>query len=477
MDDLFRTLTLSNVSGDALGTAMDILGSDWGNSSDWSGSQEHEHQHNISPFMEPDRDKSGFSPVPNLASVSEQTNITMTGGSTMTGSSGFGQGSSRQNQESACCSPVSLDMPMARQQAVQPQPLQHPVANDDQDDAASEFSRSSSSNWSHNDHLQRTVEGSNRLQLSDLIGRGAFGSVYRGLWKGRQAAIKVVEHDNGLLGECDELDVLASGMDTRSPLDTAGSSMNGNAAVMLEAALSSAVMHQNVVQTYDYQTRSSSLSGGQETFVVMEWCDRGSLESAVSDGVFHQHQPGLFEDQANMPTVCATLLDIAAGMAYLHKMHILHCDLKLRNVLLKSSQDAWRGFTVKVSDFGLSKLMPDSHAQPCDNLATDDVVGTVTHMAPELLAGGRTSPAADVYAFGILMFELWTGKAAFAGLSKVQVMVGVVSSGLRPVFPLHCPAWYSSLAAACWMQSANSRPSFAALCAQLQSEAGQGNML
>ena len=52
-------------------------------------------------------------------------------------------------------------------------------------------------------------------------------------------------------------------MDTRSPLDTAGSSMNGNAAVMLEAALSSAVMHQHVVQTYDYQTRSSSLSGGQ----------------------------------------------------------------------------------------------------------------------------------------------------------------------------------------------------------------------
>ncbi|KAL0055614.1 hypothetical protein WJX82_002414 [Trebouxia sp. C0006] len=87
------------------------------------------------------------------------------------------------------------------------------------------------------------------------------------------------------------------------------------------------------------------------------------------------------------------------------------------------------------------------------------------------------SPAADVYAFGVLMFELWTGQAAFAGLSKVQIMVGVVSSGLRPVFPLHCPAWYSSLAAACWMQSADSRPSFAALCARLQSEAGQGNML
>ncbi len=57
-------------------------------------------------------------------------------------------------------------------------------------------------------------------------------------------------------------------MEARSHLDTAGSSINGNTAVMLEAALSSAVMHQNVVQTYDYQTRSSSLSGGQVSFAL-----------------------------------------------------------------------------------------------------------------------------------------------------------------------------------------------------------------
>lgn len=80
--------------------------------------------------------------------------------------------------------------------------------------------------------------------------------------------LQVVEHDNGLLGECDELDMLATGMDARSHLDTAGSSMNGNTAVMLEAALSSTVLHQNVVQTYDYQTRSSSLSGGQVSFAL-----------------------------------------------------------------------------------------------------------------------------------------------------------------------------------------------------------------
>ena len=70
----------------------------------------------------------------------------------------------------------------------------------------------------------------------------------------------------------------------------------------------------------------------------MEWCDRGSLEAAVSDGLYHGGEGGNGNQQANMPMICATLLDIAAGMAYLHKMHILHCDLKLRNVLLKSSQ-------------------------------------------------------------------------------------------------------------------------------------------
>ena len=75
----------------------------------------------------------------------------------------------------------------------------------------------------------------------------------------------------------------------------------------------------------------------QETYVVMEWCEKGSLQSAVSDGIFHVHGSEWGHD-AIMPIICATLLDISTGMAYLHKMHVCHCDLKLRNVLLKSAQ-------------------------------------------------------------------------------------------------------------------------------------------
>ena len=81
---------------------------------------------------------------------------------------------------------------------------------------------------------------------------------------------QVVEHDDGLLGEYDELDMLATDDTVRGQLSTTGSSLN--TAVIMEAALSSAVMHENVVETYDYQTHASAASGGQVTLHVTHSC-------------------------------------------------------------------------------------------------------------------------------------------------------------------------------------------------------------
>lgn len=75
--------------------------------------------------------------------------------------------------------------------------------------------------------------------------------------------VQAVEHDDGLLGEGDELDIFTTDIVARHQLDTASSSMNGNTAIMMEAALSSAVMHPNIVQTYHYETCPSRTSGGQ----------------------------------------------------------------------------------------------------------------------------------------------------------------------------------------------------------------------
>lgn len=96
-------------------------------------------------------------------------------------------------------------------------------------------------------------------------------------------------------------------------------------------------MSQNSKQILQSLKCVSSCVYLQETYVVMEWCEKGSLQSAVADGVFHVHGSEWGHD-AIMPIIGATLLDIATGMAYLHRMHILHCDLKLRNVLLKLAQ-------------------------------------------------------------------------------------------------------------------------------------------
>ena len=74
----------------------------------------------------------------------------------------------------------------------------------------------------------------------------------------------------------------------------------------------------------------------QETYVVMEWCGGGSLEEAVAKQLFHVSSAGC--QKADVLMISVTLLDIACGMAYLHQMHIVHRDLKLKNVLLKASK-------------------------------------------------------------------------------------------------------------------------------------------
>ena len=72
--------------------------------------------------------------------------------------------------------------------------------------------------------------------------------------------------------------------------------------------------------------------------MVMEWCEGGSLDSAVAQQVFCMPSSGAWGQQADALKISATLLDIASGVGYLHQMHIVHRDLKLKNVLLRRSQ-------------------------------------------------------------------------------------------------------------------------------------------
>ncbi|KIZ00957.1 Serine/threonine-protein kinase ppk16 [Monoraphidium neglectum] len=121
--------------------------------------------------------------------------------------------------------------------------------------------------------------------------------------------------------------------------------------------------------------------------------------------------------RVNLTTLLLTLLEVAGGMAYLHRMGVVHCDLKPANVLLKSSSVDRRGFTAKISDFGLSRVEDD------DSCATFpfNSCGTAAYVAPEaLVTSKKVNSSVDVYAFGIIMWELLTGQRPYGNMQQQQ---------------------------------------------------------
>jgi serine/threonine-protein kinase CTR1 len=101
-------------------------------------------------------------------------------------------------------------------------------------------------------------------------------------------------------------------------------------------------------------------------------------------------------------------LDIAKSVNYLHHFPtpVIHRDLKSLNILLDDA------FTAKISDFGWTRFKADSMTNR---------IGTYQWMAPEVITGSRYSESADVYSFGVIMWELLTNKPPYRELNAIQV--------------------------------------------------------
>ncbi|KAG2499639.1 hypothetical protein HYH03_002578 [Edaphochlamys debaryana] len=125
------------------------------------------------------------------------------------------------------------------------------------------------------------------------------------------------------------------------------------------------------------------------------------------------------------------------------------------------------GICAKVSDFGLSTLL--STANTDTHISATTAAGSLSHMSPELLLCGHVSKAVDVYAFGILLFELFTGERAWEGMPRALLPARVALEGWRPVFPPHTPPDYKALVERCWHADPQRRPSFEEIMASLRS--------
>jgi len=148
-------------------------------------------------------------------------------------------------------------------------------------------------------------------------------------------------------------------------------------------------------------------------------------------------------------------LDSAQAMAFLHNNGVMHRDLKPANLLVLSLSSSSE-VSVKLADFGTSRTV----TQIYNNGRHTNGWGTPGYMAPELLARGEYSGKVDVYAFAILLLELYIQKDPFSFLKKVWDLPDIILRGNRPEIPADCPPDFSAIITACWAHLPESRPSF-----------------
>ncbi|KAH9759300.1 serine/threonine-protein kinase STY46 [Citrus sinensis] len=205
------------------------------------------------------------------------------------------------------------------------------------------------------------------------------------------------------------------------------------------------VRHMNVVQFIGACTRPPRL------FIVTEFMSGGSIYDYL-----HKQKCGL-----KLPLLLRVAIDVSKGMNYLHRNNIIHRDLKAANLLMNENG------VVKVADFGVARVQAQYGVMTAET-------GTYRWMAPEVIEHQPYNHRADVFSFGIVLWELVTGKLPYDDLTPLQAAVGVVQKGLRPTIPVHTHPILVDLLERCWQRDPSLRPDFSEITELLQHLAQRG---
>lgn len=220
-----------------------------------------------------------------------------------------------------------------------------------------------------------------------------------------------------------------------------------------EAAMMANLRSDFVVRFYGVCEWTST----NQTLLVMECCSHGSLYDYLHP---QEKDPTATPPHLTWPVRYELARDISRGLDYLHRHQpmILHRDLKSLNVLLKTGESG--ELEAKLTDFGLAKMKNESSSK---SKHTQSSVGTVPWMAPELLIedeDDNLAPAScetDVYALGMVLFELASGQVPFSGKNLSQISMLLIQAK-RPKIPQDTPKGYADLIQQCWAQRAKDRP-------------------
>jgi hypothetical protein len=261
--------------------------------------------------------------------------------------------------------------------------------------------------------LQIPIE---QVSLGKKLGEGAFGVVYQGDWHDMKVAIKQIKSST-----------IAGGDKALAEFEAEISKM------------ASVGFHKNLVQLHGVTT----LDNGDMAAVV-EYCSKGSLSDALYGGKAREHW--------SRAELFAVAYGAACGVAYLHLQGVIHRDIAARNVLLAGKRDV----VAKVSDFGMARLVVDS---VYSEQMTSTNVGPLKWMAPEQMERRAYSRASDVFAFGVLLFEIFKREQPWKDVSNIVTATKVMQGERMDISSHMIPDNAAALMKQCWAASPDARPS------------------
>ena len=232
------------------------------------------------------------------------------------------------------------------------------------------------------------------FEIIELIGKGGFGEVYRARDNklGREVAIKFLPREYSL-------------------------DMERRHRFLREAKAASALNHPNICTIFELGE-----TGGQ-FYMVMELLKGESLRERIRDCQLTKHEILHFAKQ------------IAEGLLEAHRKNIIHRDIKSGNIQVTPRNQ------IKILDFGLAKRTmsnsnPEGPPLPSVTLTTEgQAMGTLHYMAPEQVMGEQVDKRSDLFSFGVVLYEMITGKLPFSKNSFYATMNAIVHNSPDPIRP------------------------------------------
>ncbi|CAH2276566.1 serine threonine- kinase B-raf isoform X1 [Pelobates cultripes] len=260
-----------------------------------------------------------------------------------------------------------------------------------------------------------------QITVGQRIGSGSFGTVYKGKWHG---------------------DVAVKMLNVTAPTPQQLQAFKNEVGVLRKTR------HVNILLFMGYSTKP-------QLAIVTQWCEGSSL----------YHHLHIIETKFEMIKLIDIARQTAQGMDYLHAKSIIHRDLKSNNIFLHED------LTVKIGDFGLATVK----SRWSGSHQFEQLSGSILWMAPEVIRMQDKNPysfQSDVYAFGIVLYELMTGQLPYANINNRDQIIFMVGRGyLSPDLSKvrsNCPKAMKRLMADCLKKKRDERPLFPQILASIE---------